>query len=41
VYYLARKQGISLSVIGRIMGRDHTTVAHGVKAEEARRLGES
>jgi len=34
---LHRDLGHSLPVIGRIMGRDHTSVLHGVKAAEARR----
>lgn len=37
VYYLASKQGVPLAVIGRAMHRDHTTVLHGVRAEEMRR----
>jgi len=37
VMYLAHKRGMSLPQIGRIMGRHHTTVLHGVRAEEARR----
>lgn len=37
VMYLAHKRGMSLPQIGRIMGRHHTTVLHGVRAEMARR----
>lgn len=37
VMYLAHKRGMSLPKIGRIMGRHHTTVLHGIRAEEARR----
>jgi len=37
VMYLAHKRGMSLPQIGRIMGRHHTTVLHGVRAEAARR----
>jgi chromosomal replication initiation ATPase DnaA len=36
VMYLARLEGHSLSDIGRAMGRDHTTVLHGIKAHEER-----
>lgn len=35
--HVLRCRGLSLEHIGAIMGRDHTTVLHGVRAEEARR----
>lgn len=35
--YAAHERGASLSQIGRYLGRDHTTVLHGVRAEAARR----
>jgi chromosomal replication initiation ATPase DnaA len=37
IYYLAHKKGINYSAIGRAMNRDHTTVIHGIRAEEMRR----
>lgn len=37
VMYEARKRGLSLAQIGHAMNRDHTTVMHGVRAEEQRR----
>ena len=37
VMYLAHKEGLSYPVIGRALNRDHTTVMHGVKAEQKRR----
>lgn len=39
VMLAANERGVSLSEIGRSLGRDHTTVAHGVAAERARRNG--
>lgn len=37
VMHVASRRGFSKSAIGRAMDRDHTTVAHGVRAEAARR----
>lgn len=37
VYYIALRNGLSLPAIGRVFGRDHTTVLHGINAEKARR----
>lgn len=37
VMYIARREGLSLQRIGRVMNRDHTTVLHGIRAEEQRR----
>ena len=37
VMYEARQQGLSFSQIGAALGRDHTSVMHGVRAEQARR----
>lgn len=37
VFLRAREAGYSLSAIGRAMGRDHTTVSHGVAAALRRR----
>lgn len=37
VYFYAAQAGLSLPHIGRAMGRDHTTVLHGIRAEQARR----
>lgn len=36
-FFAAREAGFSLKHIGRAMGRDHTTVLHGIRAEKARR----
>lgn len=36
VYWLARQQGFSLTYIGRVMFRDHSTVLSGIRAEEGR-----
>lgn len=41
VYWLLmHRGGLSVSAIGRAMGRDHTTVQHGIAAETRRRNGE-
>lgn len=37
VMYEARLAGLSTTQIGDALGRDHTTVIHGVRAEEKRR----
>lgn len=37
VYFLAREAGFSLLHIARVMGRDHATVHHGIRAEAERR----
>ncbi len=37
VMYEARQAGLSLTQIGDAMGRDHTTVMHGIRAEKERR----
>ena len=37
VMYIARRQGLSFERIGYAMCRDHSTVVHGVRAEEKRR----
>ena len=36
VFYLAVEQGVTLSSIGRLMNRDHCSVAHGARAIEDR-----
>ena len=38
--YIAYQAGVSLSAIGRSLGRDHSTVLHGIRAE-AKRRGEA
>lgn len=35
--WLARNRGASLSAIGRVLDRDHSTVSHGIAAHERRR----
>lgn len=37
VMYEARRAGLSYPQIGEALGRDHTSVIHGVRAEEKRR----
>lgn len=37
VMYEARQAGLSYPQIARAMGKDHTTIIHGVRAEEQRR----
>lgn len=37
VYAVARDAGFSLTHIARAMGRDHTSIIHGIRAEEKRR----
>lgn len=37
VMLAAHERGMGLSEIGRALGRDHSTVDHGIKAEKARR----
>ena len=37
VMYIARKKGLSLERIGYAMRKHHTTVLHGIRAEEKRR----
>lgn len=39
VMFRAAELGLSSTRIGRALGRDHSTVLHGVKAERARREG--
>ena len=41
VMYLAHMEGLSYPIIGRAIGRDHTTVMDAVKREKARRALES
>ena len=41
VIYLAHMEGLSYPIIGRAIGRDHTTVMDAVKREKARRALES
>lgn len=38
VMFLARRAGLSFPAIGYAMNRDHTTIKHGVEAEQRRRL---
>lgn len=38
VMYEARQHGLSLTQIGNAMGRDHTTIRHGIAAEKKRRV---
>ena len=35
--FIARERGATLQQIGNILGRDHTTVMYGIRAEKARR----
>jgi hypothetical protein len=35
--YIAARGGVSIAAIGRALNRDHSTVSHGIKAEERRR----
>lgn len=37
VCYIANRNGISHSQIGRVLRRDHTTIMHAVRNEQARR----
>ena len=37
IWYRAHAEGYSLNQIGRVFGRDHTTVMHGVRNEQRRR----
>lgn len=37
VMYEARKAGLSYPQIAKVMGRDHTSIIHGVRTEEKRR----
>ncbi len=41
VMYLAHMEGLSYPIIGRAIGRDHTTVMDAVKREKARRALEN
>jgi len=36
-WWLLHVEGLSLAEIGRIEGRDHTTIGHGVRCHEGRR----
>jgi chromosomal replication initiation ATPase DnaA len=35
--FIARRRGLTVTKIGRYLNRDHTTVVHGARAEQARR----
>lgn len=37
VMHEAHKQGLSVNQIARALNRDHTTILHGIRAEETRR----
>lgn len=37
VMFVARRHGMSLIEIGRFLQRDHTSVLHGIRAEQKRR----
>lgn len=37
VMYVARREGFTLGEIGAFLGRDHTTIMHGIRSEEQRR----
>ena len=37
VMYVAHRHGVSHSAIGRALGRDHSTIMHGIRAEAKRR----
>lgn len=37
VYYIAHRAGFSLTEIGMVFRRDHTTILHGIRAESSRR----
>ena len=39
VMWLARQAGLSFPQIGKALGRDHTSVLHGIRAHEARLNG--
>ena len=38
--FIARERGATLQQIGDILGRDHTTVMYGIRAEKARRAAQ-
>ena len=38
--FFARERGATLQQIGDILGRDHTTVMYGIRAEKARRAAQ-
>lgn len=40
VMYVARREGFTLGEIGAFLGRDHTTIMHGVRSEEQRRAAQ-
>lgn len=37
IMFIARRRGLTVTKIGRYLNRDHTTVVHGARAEQARR----
>lgn len=39
VMWLARQAGLSFPQIGKALGRDHTSILHGIRAHEARLNG--
>lgn len=37
IWFIAHENGVSLPQIGRVFGRDHTTILNGLRNEKARR----
>lgn len=38
MWFIAHENGASLPQIGRVFGRDHTTILHGIRNEKRRRI---
>ena len=41
ICFIAHREGLSLQQIARAFDRDHTTIHHGIRFEEARRMEEA
>ena len=41
IWFIAQREGMSLMQIARAFDRDHTTIRHGIRFEEARRMEEA
>lgn len=41
IWFIAHREGLSLQQIARAFDRDHTTIHHGIRFEEARRMEEA
>lgn len=41
IWFIASRQGLTLQQIARAFDRDHTTILHGIRFEEARRMEEA